>query len=200
MDLRDSMKEKVKIHSTAFVSEEAQIGEGTSIWQNCNVLKGAVIGTNCNLGANVYIETGVILGNNVKVKNNIALYDGVECEDDVFLGPNCVFTNVINPRSFIERKHEFKKTLVKKGATIGANATVLCGHSIGRYAMIGAGAVVTKDVPDYALLVGNPARRIGSVCKCGCTVQYIDELLTCEECGNKYKEIDGVVQVVEEKN
>ena len=157
------MRENVKIHDTAFVDENAQIGGGTSIWQNCIVQADVSIGSNCNLGANVFVEKGVVLGENVKVKNNVALYTGVTCEDDVFLGPNCVFTNVINPRSFISRKHEFRNTVVKKGATIGANATIVCGHTIGKYALIGAGAVVTKDVPEYTLVAGVPARVIGKV-------------------------------------
>jgi len=130
-------------------------------------MPGAIIGRSCNLGQNVYVENGVILGNNVKIKNNIALYDGVICEDDVFLGPNCVFTNVLTPRSFVSRKEEFKKTVVCRGASIGANATIICGNKIGRYAMIGAGSVVTKDVKDYELVVGNPAKKIGYVCECG---------------------------------
>ena len=137
---------KVKIHSGAEVSPDASIGEETSIWQNCIIQGDVVIGKNCNIGANVFIEKGVRVGNGVKIKNNIALYSGVEIADDVFLGPNCVFTNVINPRAFISRKKEFKKTIVERGATIGANATILCGHKIGKYAMVGAGTVVTHDV------------------------------------------------------
>ena len=137
-----------KIPESASVSPGAQIGEGTSIWQNCIIQDDVVIGENCNIGANVFIEKGVRIGNGVKIKNNIAIYSGVEIADDVFLGPNCVFTNVINPRAFISRKHEFKKTIVGKGATIGANATIICGHNIGEYAMIGAGCVVAHNVPE----------------------------------------------------
>lgn len=172
-------------HESSIVSEKAVIGDGTKIWQFCNVMEGSVIGDNCNLGQNVFVEGGVELGNSVKVKNNISLYDGIICEDNVFLGPNCVFTNVLNPRSFINRKDEFKKTYIRFGATIGANATIVCGHSIGRYALIGAGAVVTKDVGDYELVVGNPARRIGYVCECGERLQEDNELL-CKRCGKQY--------------
>jgi UDP-2-acetamido-3-amino-2,3-dideoxy-glucuronate N-acetyltransferase len=157
-------------HSTAIIDEGAIIGNGTKIWHFSHIMPETVIGENCNIGQNVLIASKVKLGNNVKVQNNVSLYTGVTCEDDVFLGPSCVFTNVINPRSFISRKDEFKPTLVKKGATIGANATIICGISIGEYAMIGAGAVVTKDVPDYALIVGNPGRQIGRVNKEGNTV------------------------------
>lgn len=178
----------LKIHPSADVDPGAIIGENTSIWQNCIIQGDVVIGKNTTIGANAFIEKGVRLGNNVKVKNNIALYTGVTCEDDVFLGPNCVFTNVINPRSFIERKHEFRDTIIRRGATIGANATVICGHNIGKYAMIGAGAVITKDVPDYALVVGNPASIIGYVCKCGERLQQNDNVWECTKCASKYKQ------------
>jgi len=178
----------VKIHVSAEVSPNASVGKGTSIWQNCIIQDEAVIGNNCNIGANVFIEKGVRIGNGVKIKNNIAVYSGVVCEDDVFLGPNCVFTNVINPRSFISRKDEFKPTLVKKGATIGANATVVCGNTIGKYAMVGAGAVVTRNISDYELVVGNPAKRIGYVCKCGCRLRMDDDLtFHCDGCSKSYR-------------
>jgi len=157
-------------HPTAVIDEGAVVGKGTKIWHFSHVMSGAVIGENCTIGQNVLVASNAILGNNVKVQNNVSVYDGVVCEDDVFLGPGCVFTNVINPRSFISRKEEFRKTLVKKGATIGANATIICGVTIGEYAMIGAGAVVTKDVADYALIVGNPGKQIGWVDKEGNTV------------------------------
>jgi len=157
----------IRIHSTAIVDEGAAIGAGTKIWHFSHIMPEAVIGENCVIGQNVMIAPRVILGNQVKVQNNVSVYAGVVCEDDVFLGPSCVFTNVINPRSFVERKNEFQTTLVKKGATIGANATILCGITIGEYAMIGAGSVVTKDVPPYALIVGNPAKQIGWVDKEG---------------------------------
>lgn len=152
---------------TAIIEKGAMVGDGTKIWHFSHIMDGAVIGENCNIGQNVVVSPQVILGNNVKVQNNVSIYTGVVCEDDVFLGPSCVFTNVINPRSFISRKEEFKSTLVKKGATIGANATIICGIIIGEYAMIGAGSVVTKDVPDYALIVGNPGKQIGWIDKAG---------------------------------
>lgn len=185
-----------RIHKSASVAESAQIGEGTSIWQNCIIQDDVFIGENCNIGANVFIEKGVRIGNGVKIKNNIAIYSGVEIADDVFLGPNCVFTNVINPRAFISRKNEFKKTIVEHGATIGANVTIVCGHRIGKYAMVGAGCVVAHDVPDYSLVVGNPDKQIGYVCECGCR---LNSKLVCLKCGKEYemedygiKEIGGV--------
>lgn len=155
------------IHTTAIIDDGASIGEGTRIWHFCHVMPSAVIGQNCILGQNVFVDNNVSIGDDVKIQNNVSVYNGVVLEDDVFIGPSVVFTNVINPRSFIERKQEFKKTLVQKGASIGANATILCGITIGAYAMIGAGAVVTKDVPAYALMVGNPAKRIGKVNEAG---------------------------------
>jgi UDP-2-acetamido-3-amino-2,3-dideoxy-glucuronate N-acetyltransferase len=161
------MNYNFQAHSTAVVDEGATIGTGTKIWHFSHIMSGAVIGENCIIGQNVMLASGAVLGNGVKVQNNVSVYAGVTCEDDVFLGPSCVFTNVINPRSFIERKNEFKPTLVKKGATIGANATVLCGITIGEYAMIGAGSVITKNVPPYALIVGNPGEQIGTVDKNG---------------------------------
>ena len=178
----------IKIHESASVSDKAQIGDGTSIWQNCIIQEDVTIGKNCNIGANVFIEKGVRIGNGVKIKNNIAIYSGAEIADDVFLGPNCVFTNVINPRAFISRKHEFKKTRIKKGATIGANATLICGHDIGQYAMVGAGTVVAHDVDDYALVVGNPDRKLGYICQCG---GRLDSRHQCRECGSTYELIDG---------
>ncbi len=155
------------IHPTAVIDSGASIGSGTFIWHFCHVMPTAQIGVNCNLGQNVFIDNHVTIGNGVKIQNNVSVYNGVTIQDDVFLGPSVVFTNVINPRSFIERKNEFKPTLVKKGATIGANATIICGVTIGEYAMIGAGAVVTKDVAPYALIVGNPGRQVGTVNKEG---------------------------------
>jgi UDP-2-acetamido-3-amino-2,3-dideoxy-glucuronate N-acetyltransferase len=157
-------------HPTAVIDDGAIIGNGTKIWHFSHIMSGATIGENCNIGQNVVISPKVCLGNNVKVQNNVSVYTGVTCEDDVFLGPGCVFTNVTNPRSFISRKDEFKSTFVKHGASIGANATILCGLTIGEYAMIGAGAVVTKDVPPFALIVGNPGRQIGTVDEEGNTV------------------------------
>ena len=149
------------VHPSSFIDDNCQIGDGTKIWHFCHVMSGAVIGNHCNLGQNVVVSPKVILGNNVRVQNNVSIYEGVICEDDVFLGPSVVLTNVINPRSAVSRKSEYKTTLIKKGASIGANATIVCGHTIGEYAFIGAGAMVTKDVPAYALIVGNPGRQTG---------------------------------------
>lgn len=193
--------EKIKIHPTASVADGAKVGEGTAIWQNCIIMDDSEIGKNCNLGANVFVENDVHIGNGVKIKNNVAIYSGVCCEDDVFLGPNCVFTNVINPRSFINRKTEFRRTIIEKGATIGANATIVCGHKIGKYALIGAGAVVTHDVPAYGLMLGNPARLKGYVCKCGTTLEEQDKAqeLTCPQCGNCYKRNKEELETIEEK-
>ena len=161
------MSEDIFIHPTAVVDEGSLIGNGTKIWHFSHIMCGARIGERCNIGQNVVISPYVVLGNNCKVQNNVSLYTGVTCGDDVFLGPSCVFTNVINPRSAVSRKNEYRKTLVGTGATIGANATIVCGHDIGDYAFIGAGAVVTKNVPAYALIVGNPASRIGWMSRFG---------------------------------
>ena len=155
------MSETVFIHPTSVIDEGCRIGAGTKVWHFCHLMSGAVIGENCILGQNVFVANGVILGNGVKVQNNVSLYEGVICEDEVFIGPSAVFTNVTNPRSAINRKNEFKKTFLRKGATIGANATILCGIEIGQYAFVGAGAVVTKDVPAFALVTGNPAVQRG---------------------------------------
>ena len=155
------------IHESAYVDEGAIVGEGTRIWHFCHVNPGAVIGARCSLGQNVVVMSGTRIGNNVKIQNNVSIYEGVELEDDVFCGPSMVFTNVVNPRSHVSRKHEYKRTLVKRGASIGANATVVCGATLGEYCFIGAGAVVTKDVLPYALMAGVPARWIGWICQCG---------------------------------
>ena len=155
------------VHESAYVDEGAVIGEGSKVWHFCHVMPGAVIGRDCSLGQNVVVMGGTRIGDNVKIQNNVSIYEGVELEDDVFCGPSMVFTNVVNPRSHVPRKHEYRKTLVKRGASIGANATIVCGHTIGRYAFIGAGTVVTKDVPDHALVVGNPGRIAGWVWECG---------------------------------
>ena len=175
------------VHESSYIDEPCQIGEGTKIWHFSHIMKDTVIGQNCNIGQNVVVSPNVIIGNNVKIQNNVSVYTGVICEDDVFLGPSCVFTNVINPRSFIERKAEYRKTTIKKGATIGANATIVCGYQIGRYAFIGAGSVVTKDVPDYALVVGNPARVVGYVCKCGNKLKKAGNEYICDSCGKEYE-------------
>jgi UDP-2-acetamido-3-amino-2,3-dideoxy-glucuronate N-acetyltransferase len=174
-------------HSSSFIDDGCRIGEGTKIWHFSHLMKDCVIGMNCNIGQNVVVMPDVVLGNNVKVQNNVSLYTGVICEDDVFLGPSCVFTNVINPRSAVSRKNEFKKTIVRKGATIGANATIICGVEIGEYAMIGAGAVVTKSVPPFALVTGNPAVQKGWVSKYGNKLDFDDKnLAVCVETGEKY--------------
>ncbi len=149
------------VHESSYVDDNCKIGKGTNIWHFCHIMTNCIIGDKCNIGQNVVISPNVVLGNNVKIQNNVSVYTGVECQDDVFLGPSMVFTNIINPRSGVNRRGEFLKTLVKKGATIGANATIVCGHEIGEYAFVGAGAVVTKEVPAYALMVGNPARQKG---------------------------------------
>lgn len=154
-------------HESCFIDAGCQIGSGTKIWHFSHVMGGARIGRDCNIGQNVVVSPDVVVGDNVKIQNNVSLYTGVILEDDVFCGPSMVFTNVVNPRSHVSRKHEYRQTLVKRGATIGANATVVCGHTIGRYAFIGAGTVVTRDIPDYALVVGNPGRVTGWVCACG---------------------------------
>jgi len=170
-------------HPTAIIDDGSEIGEGTRIWHWCHIMKDVHIGHDCNIGEHAFIESGVIIGDRLKIKNNVAIYTGVECEDDVFLGPNCVFTNINNPRSFIARKGEFRRTLIKKGATIGANATIVCGHDIGEYAFVGAGSVVVHTVPAYTMVVGNPARFYSFVCKCG---NKLNSKLECPVCGAKY--------------
>jgi len=174
-------------HQTSIVEEPSEIGEGTKLWHFAHIMPQVTVGKNCVIGQSVFIGRGVKIGNNVKIENNVSVFEGVTLEDDVFCGPSCVFTNVINPRSHISRKHEFKPTLVKKGATIGANATIVCGNTVGRYAFIGAGAVVTKDVPDYALVYGNPVRLEGWVCQCGVKLQEAGSKARCPECGKVYK-------------
>lgn len=181
-------------HPTSVIDEGCSIGEGTTIWHFTHIMPNCIIGLNCNLGQNVVVLPQVRLGNNVKVQNNVSIYTGVECEDDVFLGPSMVFTNVINPRSAIVRKNEYKKTRVGKGATIGANATIVCGNSIGAFAFIGAGSVVTKEVPDYALVVGNPARQIGWMSEFGHRLKFDDcGMATCPESGQRYQLSGGRV-------
>lgn len=174
-------------HPTAVIDAGAVIGEGTHIWHFTHIMSQARIGKSCNIGQNVVISSGVTIGNGVKIQNNVSVYTGVTCEDDVFLGPSCVFTNVINPRSAISRKEEFRPTIIKRGASIGANATIVCGHTIGEYAMIGAGSVVTKDIPPYALVVGNPSKQIGWVSEYGCKLQFDSTgKATCPESGQRY--------------
>ncbi len=175
-------------HESAWVDEGAVVGPGTRIWHCCHVMPGAVIGADCVLGQNVVVMPGTRIGNNVKIQNNVSIYEGVVLEDDVFCGPSCVFTNVSTPRSHVPRKYAYEPTLVKRGATIGANATVVCGHTLGEYAFVGAGAVVTTDVPAHALMVGVPARRVGWVCRCGARLRLADGQGTCPECGAAYRE------------
>lgn len=181
-------------HESAIIDHPSQIGNGVKIWHFSHIMVDSIIGENCNIGQNVVVSPEVILGKNVKVQNNVSIYTGVICEDDVFLGPSMVFTNVINPRSAINRKAEYKKTLVKKGASIGANATIICGITIGEFAMVGAGAVVTKDVKDYALIVGNPGRQVGWVSEYGHKLAFDErDLATCEESNQVYKLMNNQV-------
>jgi len=185
------------VHESSYVDEGAQIGSDTNIWHFCHVMNSAVIGERCNIGQNVFVAADVIIGNNVKIQNNVSVFKGVVLEDDVFLGPSMVFTNVSNPRSHVSRRDEYKTTLVKKGATVGANATILCGITLGQYCFIGAGAVVTRSVPDYGLVYGNPGRVQGWMCQCGVRLEFetVDgqEQAPCPECGERYVKKDEVV-------
>ena len=181
------MEKNYFVHESSYVDEGCTIGEDTKIWHFSHVMSGCTIGKRCNIGQNVVISPGVVLGEGVKIQNNVSVYTGVICEDGVFLGPSCVFTNVINPRAFIERKSEYRKTVVKQGASIGANATIICGHDIGRYAFVGAGAVVTKNVPDYALVYGAPAKIRGYVCRCGEKLHFEEGKASCTACGKMYE-------------
>lgn len=184
-------------HETAVVDDGCTIGKGTKIWHFSHIMADSVLGENCNIGQNVVVSPGVVLGRNVKVQNNVSIYTGVVCEDDVFLGPSMVFTNVINPRSHVVRKHEFKQTIVRHGASIGANATVVCGNEIGEYAMIGAGAVITHSVKPFALVVGNPARQIGWVSAYGDKLEFDnDNKAVCPETGIVYELKDGYVSEI----
>jgi UDP-2-acetamido-3-amino-2,3-dideoxy-glucuronate N-acetyltransferase len=197
----DEQTRKYFVHESSYVDQSSKIGDGTKIWHFCHVMKHATIGKDCVLGQNVHVGPNVVIGNRCKIQNNVSLYDGVILEDDVFCGPSMVFTNVINPRSAIERKHEFRLTLVKTSATIGANATLLCGHTIGRYAFIGAGAVVTKDVPDYALVIGNPGRMSGWMCRCGLKLRFErnqhEEGSYCKNCGAQYVKRREIVRLLD---
>jgi len=184
-------------HESAIVDDGCTIGEGTKIWHFSHIMSNCVLGENCNIGQNVVVSPEVILGNNVKVQNNVSLYTGVVCEDDVFLGPSMVFTNVTNPRSGVNRRGQYSKTTVKKGASIGANATIVCGHDIGEYAFIGAGSVVTKHIPAYALVVGNPARQIGWMSEFGHRLNFDENgIATCLESNEKYELIDNQVRKI----
>ena len=183
-------------HQSCYIDEGCQIGEGTTIWHFTHVMSGARIGRGCNIGQNVVISPDVVVGDNVKIQNNVSIYTGVTLEDDVFCGPSLVFTNVINPRSHLSRRHEYQPTLVKRGASLGANATILCGHAIGRYAFVGAGTVVTKDIPDFALVVGNPGRLAGWVCACGVKLAAGNRppaRVTCSACGAEYRDDAGAL-------
>lgn len=192
------MNKEYSAHETAVIDEGCSIGKGTKIWHFSHIMPGAIIGENCNIGQNVVVSPGVVLGTNVKVQNNVSIYTGVICEDDVFLGPSMVFTNVINPRSAIVRKNEYKKTHVGKGASIGANATVVCGNDIGEYAFIGAGAVVTKNIPAYSLWVGNPARQTGWVSEYGHKLSFnYENIAVCPESKQIYKLENGMVRRVD---
>ena len=186
-------------HPTAVIDENCIIGDGTKIWHFSHIMSGCIIGEQCNIGQNVVISPKVELGRNVKIQNNVSVYTGVICEDDVFLGPSMVFTNVVNPRSHVNRKNEYASTLVRKGASIGANATVVCGNEIGEYALVGAGAVITKAVKPFALVVGNPARQTGWVSRNGHKLTFNDEgVAVCPETGEKYKLKEGLVNLISE--
>ncbi|HJZ66662.1 MAG TPA: acyltransferase [Blastocatellia bacterium] len=192
------MEKNYFVHESSYVDEPCEIGEGTKIWHFSHVMAGSKIGRRCNIGQNVVISPQVVIGDNVKIQNNVSVYTGVELEDDVFCGPSMVFTNVTNPRSHVSRKDEYRKTLVKRGASIGANATVVCGNTIGRHAFIGAGAVVTRDVPDFAIVLGNPGRLVGWMCQCGVKLDLSNEAegsgrATCSACQSVYVQQDGVV-------
>ncbi len=188
------MNENYFAHETAVIDKGCQIGEHTKIWHFSHIMTDSIIGEKCNIGQNVVVSPKVILGNNVKVQNNVSIYTGVTCGEDVFLGPSCVFTNVVNPRSAVNRRNEYVKTNVGKGATVGANATIICGHDIGDYAFIGAGAVITKYVKPYALVIGNPAKQIGWMSEYGHRLTFDDDsIATCPESKEKYKEFNGNV-------
>ena len=181
------------VHPSSFVDEPCVIGEGTKIWHFCHVMKDSVIGRSVNMGQNVVVSPGVRIGDGCKIQNNVSLYTGVILEEGVFCGPSMVFTNVINPRSEVVRKDEYKRTLVRRGASLGANCTIVCGVTIGRYAFVGAGTVVTRDVGDYALVVGNPARQTGWMCRCGIKLQLDGDAARCAACGDAYRMHGGLL-------
>ena len=185
---------RYQVHESSFVDESCEIGEGTKIWHFSHVMRNTRIGRGCSVGQNVVAGPNVTIGNNVKIQNNVSIYEGVTLEDDVFCGPSMVFTNVINPRSHVSRKHEFRSTLVRRGASLGANCTIVCGITIGEYAFVGAGAVVTKPVPSHALVVGNPARMRGYVCRCGEKLSFLADRAECAACKDEYVLRDGAVR------
>lgn len=194
------MEKEYFAHDTAVIDENCTIGKGTKIWHFSHIMSGCKIGNNCNIGQNVVVSPKVILGNNVKIQNNVSVYTGVICEDDVFLGPSMVFTNVVNPRSAVNRRGEYVETLVKKGVSIGANATIVCGHPIGEFAFIGAGAVVTKEVAPYALVIGNPAKQAGWMSEYGHKLVFDEAgIAICPESGEKYTLLDGKVRKLASK-
>ena len=187
------------VHESSYVDEGCRIGKGTKIWHFSHVMSGCTIGEDCYIGQNVVISPDVVLGRNCKIQNNVSVYTGVRCEDDVFLGPSMVFTNVLNPRSAVSRKAEYRETIIERGASVGANATIVCGHRLGAYCLIGAGSVVTKDVPPFALMVGNPARRIGWVSRHGEKLNFNAEgVAICPATGDHYRLQDGAVTLIEE--
>ena len=181
------------VHESSYIDDGAQIGNGTKIWHFCHVMGGAQIGERCNIGQNVFVAANVVIGGNVKIQNNVSLYTGVIVEDDVFLGPSMVLTNVVNPRSHVNRRDQYQTTLIKRGASIGANATIVCGVVIGRYSFVGAGSVVTHDIPDYALVYGNPGRIQGWMCQCGIRLEFEGKKAVCKECGTRYSKHGEVV-------
>lgn len=185
------------VHESSYVDSGCIVGTGTKIWHFSHIMSGCIIGEKCNIGQNVVISPGVVLGNGVKIQNNVSVYTGVTCGDGVFLGPSCVFTNVVNPRAFIERKSEYRQTHVGEGASIGANATIVCGNDIGKFALVGAGAVVTKDVPDYALVYGSPAAVHGYVCRCGERLCFENGHAVCSACGRRYENSGAGVKEIE---
>ena len=185
------------VHPSSFVDDGCEIGEDTKIWHFCHIMPGAKIGRGCSLGQNVVVSPDVVVGNNVKIQNNVSLYTGVELGDYVFCGPSCVFTNVTNPRSHVSRKREYQPTLVRRGASIGANATVVCGVTLGEYCFIGAGAVVTTDVPAFGLMLGVPARRVGWMCQCGVRLKVVNGSAKCPTCGAGYREENAVLTLID---
>ena len=187
---------EVSVHESAYVDDGATIGPGTKIWHFCHVMPGAVIGARCSLGQNVVVMNGTRIGTNCKIQNNVSIYEGVELEDDVFCGPSMVFTNVLNPRSHVPRRHEYRRTLVRRGSSIGANATIVCGVTLGEYSFIGAGAVVTADVLPYALMVGVPARRVGWMCQCGEQLPDVG-VGRCTACGTEYERAGEGIRIRE---